>query len=825
VNTGIRMARVPEATAPRLLEQQLLGVARMAVIMLTRKGKVTHWNQAADELFGVDRGRAIGQSVHTLLRLPQEYQDTFAPSGFPHVWCGTCFVPRPDDDSLAEIAWWVYPLEGPGRIRALALAADVRRLREEGPGLAMGDVLVVPPSDRPAQAETGLRVLRVEPTLVPVAGRDRNRLRRPLMEMLPLMEPDTSEQIVAQVLARGYPAVHVGVTVRLPIVPYWGGMPRALRIKPRVATPGQVREPVHPQGRSHPRRAHSEELENMRVRERLAFLSEAGEQVASSLDHIQTSRALAGVLVPRFADFAALQLLEEVVQEFVLPFGELGDELGDVTTVCRVVVVHDDEPGRWDDTVPEGETLVLPPGSPFVESMKSGQSVHIPQVTPELAEQISAQFTDRDLRPLISDRALLIVPLIARGKVFGNLVLMRRSDRPFFDDMDLDMVEELSRRAAMGIDNGRLYRREVRVTQQLQRSMLPTDPPEIAGARVCYRYLPASEAAQVGGDWFDAIPLPGSRLAIVVGDVMGHGLTSAAIMGQLRTAVLTLAAQDLRPDRLLRQLDDLSQRLGEDYIATCLYVVYDPVARRCQLANAGHLPPILVSPRGQSAVVEVPSGVPIGVGDEPFETIEFEVEDDSQLVLCTDGLVERRDRDLDEGLAVLCAQLTGASRSLDVTCDALLAALTPDVRMDDIALLAVGLDGIPPQDVTAWDLSAEPSMVPKTRAMVRERLRDWRLAEISDTVELLVSELVTNALVHGAGEIVLRLIRASTLLCEVRDDGHELPYLCSADDSAESGRGLQFVSFLAERWGTNRTENGKVVWFEHALPELRPSGP
>jgi anti-sigma regulatory factor (Ser/Thr protein kinase) len=561
-------------------------------------------------------------------------------------------------------------------------------------------------------------------------------------------------------------------------------------------------------------RAHPEGLGHMRVRERLAFLSEAGEQVAGSLDHLQMSRALAGMLVPRFADFAELQLLEEVVQEFVLSLGEPGD----MTTVRRVVVVHDEEPGRWDGMVPEGETLVLPPGSLFVEAMKGRQSVHLPQITRAAAEQISAQFTDRDMQPLLCDRSLLIVPLVARGRVFGTIVLMRRAERSAFDGPDLDMVEELARRAAMSIDNGRLYRREIRVARQLQRSMLPTDPPQIPGARVCYRYLPASEAAKVGGDWFDAIPLPGCRLGIVMGDVMGHGLASATIMGQLRTAVRMLAAQDLRPDHLLRRLDDLSRRFGEEYIATCLYLVYDPVARRCALANAGHLPPVLVSPDGRSAMVDVPSGIPIGVGDGPFEITEFEVEDGSRLVLCTDGLVERRDRDLDQGFAALRAELNGVLDSLDATCDAVLEALTPEVRLDDIALLAVGLDGIPDQDVAVWDLPAESCMVPETRAMVRERLRKWELTEISDTVELLVSELVTNALVHGAGEIALRLIRTSTLLCEVSDDGSELPHLCSADDNAESGRGLQLVSFLAERWGNNRTETGKVVWFEHFLP-------
>ncbi|MGI8330248.1 ATP-binding SpoIIE family protein phosphatase [Actinomadura scrupuli] len=552
----------------------------------------------------------------------------------------------------------------------------------------------------------------------------------------------------------------------------------------------------------------------MRVRERMAFLSEAEEQVAGSLDHLQTSRALAGTLVPRFADFAALQLLEEVVRELALPPGGPGD----LATVQRVVVVHDEAPGRWDQMAPEGETLALPAGSPSIECMRDRRSVLIPRVTPELAGWLAGRFPDRDLLPLLRDRSLLVVPLVARDRVFGDLVLMRKADRPPFDAADVELVEELAHRAAMSIDNGRLYRREVRIARQRQRSMLPTEPPEIAGARVCYRYLPASAAAKVGGDWFDAIPLPGCRLAIVMGDVMGHGLTSATIMAQLRTAVRMLAAQDLRPDQLLRRLDELSRRFGEDYIATCLYLVYDPVAGRCQVANAGHVPPVLVSPQGRSGLVEMPSGVPIGVGGGSFETLEFEAEEGSQLVLCTDGLVERRDQDLDAGLAALCAQLTGAPRALDATCDAVLEALTPEVRRDDIALLALGLDGIPARDVAVWDLAAEPAMVPKMRAMVRERLREWDLTEISDTVELMASELVTNALVHGAGEITLRLIRMSTLLCEVGDDGSELPCLRSADDNAESGRGLQLVSFLAERWGDRRTESGKVVWFEHSLP-------
>ncbi|KAB2342129.1 ATP-binding SpoIIE family protein phosphatase [Actinomadura rudentiformis] len=532
----------------------------------------------------------------------------------------------------------------------------------------------------------------------------------------------------------------------------------------------------------------------MAVRERFIFLGEAGQQIGSSLDHLQASRTLAEVLVPRLADFVAVELLERVAAADWEPASHVVDG---TTLMRRVAVVHEDEPGRWDDTVPEGEALFLPDDTPFVEAMTTGRAVHVPR------------------------RALLVVPLVARGRVLGTFKLLRKAGRSGFDEIDLAVVDELGRRAALCIDNGRLYRREVQMVQELQRAMLPAEAPQIAGARVCFRYRPAGQVAQVGGDWFDAIPLPGCRLGIVIGDVMGPGVTSAAIMGQLRTAVRTLASQDLRPDQLLRHLDDLAQRLGEGCVATCVYAVYDPVDRRCQIANAGHLPPVLVSPYGETAVLRLPSGVPIGVGDEsfePFETVEFPVADGARLVFCTDGLLERRDRDVAVGLEMLRGRLAGTGRTLDDTCDDIVDVLTPESPADDVALVAVALDGISKEDVAAWDLEAEASMVPRARAQATAKLLDWGLRELVDTVELLVSELVTNALLHGAGAIGMRLIKGSTLLCEVNDDGHELPRLCQADANDESGRGLQLVSHLAERWGTRRTDLGKVVWFEHRLP-------
>lgn len=838
----------------------LLGVARLAAITVNGRGRISQWDDTAADLFGVGRLQAMGRPPASLLRLPREHRGAFEPGIFGHVWCGACTVPRVDTGERTEVGWWVYPIEASPDghdVRVLVLAADLRRLREDGPGVTVGDLPIEPP-DGTARHAAGARLLRVEPALAtppgPGSGPSTAPFAARLAELLPTIGPAAAGKIASRVLGLGGPALSLGLTIRLPIIPYTGGAPPVPPVPPprsapslsgtppsatpapvapppppSIATSPPASRPARPPRSSRPDAPHpppdpiprpEKGLETMAVREPLTYLGEAGQQIGSSLDHLQAARALAEVLVPRLADFAAVELLERVVADSAPPV----DEVDETTQMRRVAVVHNDEPGRWDDAVPEGEPLLLPPGTPFVQAMRTGRPVHIPRVSPARAAQIAASFRGRDLRALFTGRALLIVPLIARGRVLGTFKLLRKPDRPAFGDLDLSMVAELARRAALCIDNGRLYRREVQVAEELQRSMLPDDPPDVAGARVRYRYRPAEQAVNVGGDWFDAIPLPGCRLGIVVGDVMGHGLTSAAIMGQLRTAVRTLAAEDMRPARLLRQLDGLARRLGEDYLATCLYAVYDPVERRCTLANAGHVPPVLVSAFGDSRVLPVPSGVPIGVGGEPFETVEVPVEDGAQLVLCTDGLLERRDRDVEQGLQELRGRLAGATPDLDVTCDALLDGLAAATPADDIAIVAVGFDGIPKEDVAVWEVEPKPSTVPWVRAQVAGKLAEWGLEPLTDTAQLLVSELVTNALVHGAGSIGLRLIKGRTLLCEVYDDGADLPRLRHADATDESGRGLQLVSHLATRWGTHRTERGKVVWFEHRLPGNCPVG-
>jgi anti-sigma regulatory factor (Ser/Thr protein kinase) len=302
---------------------------------------------------------------------------------------------------------------------------------------------------------------------------------------------------------------------------------------------------------------------------------------------------------------------------------------------------------------------------------------------------------------------------------------------------------------------------------------------------------------------------------------MGHGLNSAAMMGQLRTAVQTMAALDLPPAQLLRNLDDLAQRLGDSYLATCLYAVYDPIAGELQIANAGHIPPVLVRAEdGRSELLDLPTGAPIGVGGVPFEAARVRVRPGDRLVMCTDGLVEVRGEDIGVGLATLCASAAHPAASMDDACDMIIRALnTRGGRKDDVALLMARLNGVEPDDVAEWRLAPDPAEVPRARAVVAEQLHDWGLASLAYTAQLLVSELVTNAVRHSHGRpVALRLVRGDTLLCEVEDDDHELPALRPAGPADEAGRGLRVVSTLAREWGTSRTTSGKTVWFELTLP-------
>ncbi|MFJ9459465.1 SpoIIE family protein phosphatase [Kitasatospora sp. NPDC101447] len=555
-------------------------------------------------------------------------------------------------------------------------------------------------------------------------------------------------------------------------------------------------------------------LTNGQAGEQLALLNEVGGKVGTTLDLGFTAHELCQVLVPRVADFACVDLVDGLISDSELPVARPDDD----TMLRRVALVYNQTGGAWDHVLTEGSLVSMPRRTPPGMALQLNQPVLVPVVSADVAVDYAIALGGARLAPVVSGRSMLVVPLSARGTVLGILKLLRLPDRAPFDESDAATLKELAVRAALSLDNARLHRAEARVATTLQRSMIPTRPPQIPGVQIAHRYLPGDPKAEVGGDWFDAIQLPGSRVALVVGDVMGHGIHSAAAMGRFRTAMQTLAALDLPPGQLLRHLDNLAHKLGDDHLATCLYAVYDPINRTCELASAGHVPPVLVHPDGTGELLEIPAGAPIGVGGVPFVAKTIDVSDGSMLVLCTDGLVEVRGGDIGAGLAALCGNLIDPQQSPEQACDEVLRRLHTDDRKDDVALLVARFDGVAPSEVATWDLTVDQREVRRARSLVREQLAGWHLEALSDTTELLVSELVTNAVRVARDRVQLQLIRVDKLLVEVSDDNHNLPSLEPAEQLGETGRGLTLVTKLAERWGTARKAVGKVVWFELPLP-------
>jgi anti-sigma regulatory factor (Ser/Thr protein kinase) len=382
------------------------------------------------------------------------------------------------------------------------------------------------------------------------------------------------------------------------------------------------------------------------------------------------------------------------------------------------------------------------------------------------------------------------------------------------------------------VDNARRYTREHTAAVTLQRSLLPHALTGGTALEVASYYLPADATGGVGGDWFDVIPLSGARVGLVVGDVVGHGISAAATMGRLRTAVQTLADMDMPPDELLAHLDDLVLRLSEEETnreaasqafaaflgATCLYAVYDPVTRRCTMARAGHPPPVVVAPDGHVYFPELPAGPPLGLGGFAFEATEIELAENSLFGLYTDGLIEGADRDTDLGMSRLGDALSQSDSNLETLCASAVEQLVPVPQPDDIALLLTRTHALGADHVVSWDVPLDPAAVGDVRAQATRQVAAWGLEELAMTTELIVSELVTNAIRYASAPIRLRLLRDSRLTCEVADASSTAPRLRHARIMDEGGRGLFLVAQLAHRWGARYTAGGKVIWAEQEIP-------
>ncbi|MFI0035335.1 SpoIIE family protein phosphatase [Streptomyces mutabilis] len=556
--------------------------------------------------------------------------------------------------------------------------------------------------------------------------------------------------------------------------------------------------------------------ERQAAADRLAVLSTVHATVGSTLEARVTADELVRALAPGFADLASVDLIDD----------------GPDGTVRRAGPVPPAVPLRRLSFAPpgapvsraEGDSRPFPFPTPYTQALNDARArlVHVSADAPWLS-------ADPDgFAPLIAAhvRSMIVAPLTARDTVLGLLTLYRNRVDPF-EEADLDVARQAAATAAAHLDNAHSYRRERTVASTLQRRLQPGVIPRLSAVETAHVYLP--EAA--GGGWFDVIPLSGTRVALVVGDVVGHGIEAAATMGQLRVALRTLALQDLETDELLTHLDEVAAQLSAadapaaataptaaTHVATCVITVYDPVSRQCVTIRAGHPAPVVIDPDGSPVAVDFAQGPPLGTGGgRAFTPTVFEVPPGSLLAHCTGGLLTAAGEGEAAARRRLEHVLAPTARPLQELCDTAVYRMAPS-RHDDAVLLLARTHALPPEQVADWTLPADASVVGTARRLVDQQLAVWDLDGAAYTTELIVSELVTNAIRHGNGPVRLRLIHdQGRLLCEVTDTNSASPHLRQARASDEGGRGLYIVMRLSSHWGVRHGRRDKTIWSEQRL--------
>ncbi|MFI6445978.1 SpoIIE family protein phosphatase [Kitasatospora sp. NPDC050543] len=787
----------------------------LATALVQGDGRILHWSEDAEALLGYPATEAVGMYAAELLVTDEERPrvlDIFERIMSGQSWSGT-FPVRHRDGHVVRLEFRTYPIAGPGgEPLLLATASDVQALHDVEADLAILDGIFTQSPIGMAVYDTDLRFVRLNDALARINGLPvADHLGRRVSEILPGVNSAEIEQVMRQVIITGRPVVDARSHGRTPGDPRreraWSASyyrledstGRVLGVSSSII---DVTERFQAEARA------------ARAQERLTTIADATARIGTTLDLKRTAEELVEAVIPRFADFATVDLLDPVFQ------GEEPSQLGpDQGLKLRAVAVGEAYESGMDLAVDAvGEISEYDSSRTYSQCLRSGR--------PLLRSHVNADV----LRSLVSSEervtpgmaagihSYLMVPLLARGMVLGGSEFIRMRNPEPFTASDVALAEELVARAALAIDNARLYRRERETALTLQRSLLPQEIHRTLGLEIAYRYLPSSVTSEVGGDWFDVVPLSCGRVALVVGDVMGHGIRAAATMGQLRTVARTLATLDLPPEQVLTRLDETASGIGDGQFATCICAVYDPVDRMVTVAGAGHLPPVWVAPDGTTKRVPLPPGVPLGVGGVAFESIEFTLPEGGTVALYTDGLIERRDQDLDQGIDLLSRTLSGPGRTLEESCDAVLSALVTDGTDDDIAMIMARVLPIPTDRLAVLPLRGGGRLPAEARQFTRRTLQAWGLSALCDYAELMVSELVTNALLHADAPRRLRLFRDRVLTVEVADAGGQTPQLRPFAEQDEGGRGMYLVSELAHRWGSRPTREGKVVWAELELP-------
>ncbi|WSF66670.1 SpoIIE family protein phosphatase [Streptomyces sp. NBC_01352] len=669
----------------------LLDVLGVASIVLDTDGRIVLWSPQAEELFGYPARDALGQYAAHLM-IHEQHVDLVVKL-FADVmetgqgWAGA-FPVRHKDGSTKLVEFRnMRLLDDQGDVYALGLAADQSTVRRLERDVALSTRMVAQSPNGLAVLDTDLRYVSVNPALERLNGLPaEEHVGRRIGDLLPDIDAAALESAARRVLETGQPLVDQQSVGRTPADPEeehaWSVS--LYRLEDALGNVLGVACSVVDVTEQH-----RSAVEAEAARRRLALVADASARIGTTLDLDRTARELAEVAVPDLADIAAVDLLEAVVQGRPSTLGP-----AEPAVIRALAVEADRAPDVLLAADPPGEVARYAPDRLVTECVRTGQPILVAQVEAADLTRIARSPEAVELLTRAGVHSYLAVPLIARGEVLGALDLKRtRNPLPFTDD-DVLLARELASRAAVQIDNARWYQNARDTALTLQRSLLPSHPPVTGGLEVASRYQPAGATTEVGGDWFDVIPLEGGKTALVVGDVMGSGLNAAATMGRLRTATNTLASLDLDPARLLEHLDRITDGLDHS-IATCVYVVHDPELRQCRIANAGHLPPARLRPGRPPELLDLPTGAPLGVGGVAFSTTTVDLEPGDRLVLYTDGLVETRQHPLDERLNALLALLEGPDRPLEEVCDLLLRTLHQPDNSDDVALLIARVQTAP----------------------------------------------------------------------------------------------------------------------------------
>ncbi|MFI9766193.1 SpoIIE family protein phosphatase [Streptomyces sp. NPDC052415] len=757
----------------------------LATAVLGEGGVVLRWSREAARLLGYEAAEVLGRPVRELV------EDRAAP--------GRARLRRRSGGTVDVTYRVLRPADS---AELLVVAAPTRRLEEQELGASLLRALLSQDGIGVAVHGPDLAVLHANGSLmmsgIPHGGES--------------VDDSAVEASLRQVLESGKPLV--GAVRRM----------RSPQARLRERTLGMSALPLTDEdGRPTGVAAlYTEAADQQPARHHLDLLRGAATRIGASLDVTRTAQQLAEAVAPGLGDLGIVDLAEAVLDGDEPPRLVGGGDLHVLSVASST--------GEWPAHIGPGQPLPPLPDHPTLRAIQNGETVVMTRA--EAAAALGDPRLAADMLPA-SFHSMMISPLYARGLVLGGLQVWRITDPTPFTGEDVDLVTEVASRGALAIDNARRYTREHRAAAALQQSLLPRATTDTPAAETAGIYRPAGGGAEIGGDWFDAIPLPSLRLALVVGDVAGHGLHAAARMGRLRAAIHTLADLELDPGELLTRLDALVRRLAAEappqdqdtLTATCLYAVYDPVSRQCSVASAGHPAPVVVRPDGTEQELTVRPGPPLGVGGLPFEITTVTVEPSSLLALYTKGLVDVGAPGLDTGLRRLTDALTAYASSgapLDETGRSVLTGIGEPPAREDTALLLARTRAVPSEHTASWIFPADPTIVGRAREEAADRLAAWGLDDLAFTTELVVSELITNAVRYAGGPVELRLIREDVLICEVTDPSNTQPRLRRARTTDEGGRGLFLVAQLTSRWGCRYGGTGKTIWTEQPLTTAAP---